>query len=442
MSLVWKTEKRKVKDLKLFEGNPRTISKEAAEQLLKSLKKFNLVEIPAIDQNNRVIAGNMRIVALKNLGKEEEEIDVRVPSRPLSEEEAREYLLRSNKNTGDWAWGLLKAFDENMLKDVGFTESELDNIFSITEKDEGFNEKKAIESKKNQPRYTKEGDIWVLGEHKLIVGDCTKRESWERLFGDERFEFLFTDPPYQIEGNKKGTGFGTKNATYDGVDIAGRVVDYDEWLSIASAFRSPQGSNIMVFEHWRNIVGLWLAIEKYWKVKNMVIWKKTNKHYPYLGKRVIPNKYEIMLAGGDGVVNHEEEAEFKEFLEKNDWLVESFDIAIYGSHKEAPFRNKVLMSDVIECPVSDGSDDIGSVVVYGKKRVELLIPFVKVLSRRGGIVAEAFGGSGSTIIVCEVLKRKCRAIELSPLYAEVIIERWEKFTGRKAEKAEEVKSAV
>ena len=100
------------------------------------------------------------------------------------------------------------------------------------------------------------------------------------------------------------------------------------------------------------------------------------------------------------------------------------------------------MSDVIECPVSDGSDDIGSVVVYGKKRVELLIPFVKVLSRRGGIVAEAFGGSGSTIIVCEVLKRKCRAIELSPLYAEVIIERWEKFTGRKAEKAEEVKSAV
>jgi len=118
--LVWHTEKRKVKDLKLFEGNPRKMTKEQAEQLLKSLKKFNLVEIPAIDQNNRVIAGNMRIQALKQLGREDEEIEVRVPNRPLTEEEAREYLLRSNKNVGEWDYDLLANFDEDLLKEVGF----------------------------------------------------------------------------------------------------------------------------------------------------------------------------------------------------------------------------------------------------------------------------------------------------------------------------------
>jgi ParB-like chromosome segregation protein Spo0J len=129
--LYWKTEKRKVKDLKLFEGNPRKMTEAEAEQLLKSLEKFNLVEIPAIDQNNRVIAGNMRITALKKLGKDNDIIDVRVPSRPLTEKEAKEYLLRSNKNTGEWDWELLTNFEEELLKNVGFDSQELDKIFIL-----------------------------------------------------------------------------------------------------------------------------------------------------------------------------------------------------------------------------------------------------------------------------------------------------------------------
>ena len=108
MDLTWRTEKRKIKDLKLFDGNPRKMSDKQAEQLLESLKKFNYVELIAIDQNNRVIAGNMRVQALKKLGRDDEEIEVRVPSRPLTEEEAREYLLRSNKNTGEWDYDVGK----------------------------------------------------------------------------------------------------------------------------------------------------------------------------------------------------------------------------------------------------------------------------------------------------------------------------------------------
>ena len=162
--LQWHTEKRKVKELKLFEGNPRRMTTEQASQLLQSLKKFNLVEIPAIDQNNRVIAGNMRIQALKQLGRENEEIEVRVPNRPLTEEEAREYLLRSNKNTGEWDYDLLAAnFSEEELKNVGFGGEELDKIFDL---DLGEKEDEVPEPRKETN--IKYGDIFQLGNHRVM----------------------------------------------------------------------------------------------------------------------------------------------------------------------------------------------------------------------------------------------------------------------------------
>jgi hypothetical protein len=152
--LFWKTEKRLVKDLKFFEKNPRKMSKAQAEQLLQSIKKFNLVEIPVIDQNNRIIAGNMRVTALKKLGRLNEEIEVRVPSRDLTEEEATEYLIRSNKNIGEWETKLLIEFDKDLLKETGFSEKELDKIFY---------DKKEEEAKELE--FTEE----LLEEHNYVV---------------------------------------------------------------------------------------------------------------------------------------------------------------------------------------------------------------------------------------------------------------------------------
>ena len=156
--ITWKTEKRKIRDLKLFDGNPRKMTEKQAEQLLESLKKFNYVELIVIDQNNRVIAGNMRVQALKKLGREDEEIEVRVPSRLLTEEEAREYLLRSNKNTGEWDWDLLANFSEEELKKVGFDSEELDKIFDL---DLGEKEDEVPEPRKETD--IKYGDIFQLG---------------------------------------------------------------------------------------------------------------------------------------------------------------------------------------------------------------------------------------------------------------------------------------
>src|SRR5271169_7169966 len=105
--ISWKTETRKVNDLIPYEHNPRQISKEQLDQLKESIKKFDYCEIVAIQPDNRIIAGHMRIKALKQLGWANKEIEVRVPTRELDPAEMQEYLVRSNKNTGEWDWDSL-----------------------------------------------------------------------------------------------------------------------------------------------------------------------------------------------------------------------------------------------------------------------------------------------------------------------------------------------
>jgi len=123
--LKWHNEKRKIKDLIPFKENPRKISDEQINDLKKSLEKFNLVEIPAININNKIISGHQRLKIMKLLDRGDEEVDVRVPNRELTEEEFKEYNLRSNKNTAEWDYKLLAAFDEEILLESGFEEDEL-----------------------------------------------------------------------------------------------------------------------------------------------------------------------------------------------------------------------------------------------------------------------------------------------------------------------------
>ena len=144
--LKWHNEKKVVKDLIPFEKNPRKITDKQAEDLKRSLEKFDLVEIPAIDTDNKIIAGHQRIKILQLLGRNEEEIDVRVPNRKLTEEEFKEYNLRSNRNTAEWDYDLLSDFDYELLRDVGFDEEEFDEMFEIDELEE--KEEKLVPYKK------------------------------------------------------------------------------------------------------------------------------------------------------------------------------------------------------------------------------------------------------------------------------------------------------
>lgn len=171
--LVWRTEKRRVNDLLPYEKNPRTMSDKQLSDLKKSLKKFGLVEIPAITIDGKIIAGHQRIRVLQLLGRGEEEIDVRIPNRKLSQKEYEQYLLTSNAVTGGWEFEKLKSFDIDMLLDIGFGEDDLSQIWDdhLETEDDGFDVEKEIEKIK-KPK-TKLGDIYQLGKHRLICGDTT-----------------------------------------------------------------------------------------------------------------------------------------------------------------------------------------------------------------------------------------------------------------------------
>lgn len=125
--IEWTTEKRKISDITEFEKNPRILTKKQYEDLKKSLKKFNLAEIPAINKDNKLLAGHQRLRVLAELKGSDYEIDVRVPNRQLTPKEAEEYLIRSNKNSGEWDWdALANNFEMEELVSWGFDVDEFD----------------------------------------------------------------------------------------------------------------------------------------------------------------------------------------------------------------------------------------------------------------------------------------------------------------------------
>ena len=123
--LEWHNETRKISELVPHAKNPRRLTEEQKQTLTDSLEKFNLVEIPVINTDNTILAGHQRLKVLAALGRGDEEIEVRVPNRELTQPEADEYLLRSNKNTGEWDYDLLKAFDADALLSFGFQDYEI-----------------------------------------------------------------------------------------------------------------------------------------------------------------------------------------------------------------------------------------------------------------------------------------------------------------------------
>lgn len=157
--LFWKTIQKRVFELVPQDINPRTISDKQLSDLKKSIKKYNLVEIPVIDFDNTLLAGHQRYLAMKILGREDELIDVRVPNRKLTEKEAQQYLIASNKLGGDWDYDLLKHFDLEILSDAGFDDMELVSFWDKENEsvDDDFDTEKEI--KKIHNPTTERGDL-------------------------------------------------------------------------------------------------------------------------------------------------------------------------------------------------------------------------------------------------------------------------------------------
>jgi len=417
-ALQWRTEKRKVDDLVPHVKNPRSLSDQERKDLEASITKFNLVEIPAINTDNGVLAGHQRLKIMQALGRGQEEIDVRVPSRTLAPKECEEYLLRSNRNTGSWDYELLKTFDIGFLLEIGFDDTDLsviwDDVLEIDEDD--FREEDEIEKAKDTD--IKTGDRFALGIHALICGDSTDEAVLNALVGEQKIDMVYCDPPYNIDLDyNKGLG-GKQN--YGG-DVDDKKTDAEYRAFLLKAMKVALAVSKTDSHHFwycdQKYVGMLQSLyaEIGVSYKRTCLWVKNGiSPTPQVA---FSKLYEPCVYGTRG----------KPFLSpKHTKLAEIL-------NKDIGIGNATIddITDMVDIWLA--KRDSGDLYEHPtQKPITLHERPLMRCSKLGDHVLDLFGGSGSTLLACEQLKRKAFIVEKNPIFVQLIINRYEKFTGRKA----------
>lgn len=390
-------EMRPVESLIPYIRNARTHSEDQVAQIAASIAEFGWTNPILTDGANGVIAGHGRLLAARKLGLDQVPV---IELSHLSPIQKRAYILADNRIAENAGWDeeLLKVeLAELKIGDfdlalTGFDADELDRLLDGESGSDGLTDEDAVPETPEQP-ISKPGDVWVLGEHRLLCGDATDPASYQALLADELADMVFTDPPYNVDyansakdkqrgkhrpilNDKLGDGFGafllsalapmmsvTKGALY----IAMSSSELD---TLQSAFRSAGG-----------------------KWSTFIIWAKNTFT---LGRADYQRQYEPMLYG---------------WRDGNDryWC---------GARDQGDvwFVKKPVKNDLHPT----------------MKPVELVERAVRNSSKSRDIVLDPFGGSGTTLIACEKSGRRARLMELDPKYVDVIVRRWEDFSGKKA----------
>ncbi|MCB9815829.1 DNA modification methylase [Candidatus Nomurabacteria bacterium] len=413
--LVWRTERRKVKDLIRYGKNPRKLTDSQLEGLKRSLNKFNVAELPCINTDGTLVAGNQRVLALSLLGREEEEIEVRVPNRPLTKAEFRDYLLTSNRSGGTWDYEKLASdFNIDELLLAGFESQDLSFIFddNLEIVNDEFDEKKEVENA--QDTNIKPGDYFSLGRHRLMCGNALDPETVKQLTNGVRIDLINDDPPFNI-GLSYDKGVGNK-AKYGGTTNDNKSDDeYQLFIRtiMQNALSVAKPDAHVMF--WTDERYVWLFQQLYRELgvdsKRLCIWIKDNQSPT---PKVAFNKVT--------------------------------EYCVYGTVGK-PYLNDSLknLNEVINKEVSSGNrltDDIldlfniwlvkripGSEYEHPtQKNPTLHEKALRRCTKPGDTVLDLTAGSGSILSACEQLKRTAYLNEIEPVFCQVIINRFKKLS--------------
>jgi DNA modification methylase len=409
--------------LKPAEYNPRKADQKQIDDIKKSIQRFGLVD-PLIvnsakERKNIVIGGHLRLKVAKDMGyKEVPCVFVNIPDV----EKEKELNLRLNRNLGNWDYDLLANFDENFLLDVGFLNEELTDIFDLETQDDNFDFEKEVEQIE-EPK-TKMGDLYQLGEHYLLCGDSTKIEDVEKLMKGQKCNIVITDPPYNIGLDYSKTLTSGKKVSYDKkINDNKSVEDYEKFINkliINSLAVCNQDAHIF---YWCDEKYIWLFqrlfLENNIKLQRVCLWIKNN--FTLTPQNAFNKVYEPCIYGtiGKPVLNKNIK-NLTEILNKNlqklddikDYFIDGLNLWLVDRENTSNYQHTT------------------------QKPITLLEKPIKRCSNVGDIVLDLCGGSGTTLLACEQLKRKCYMIEYNETYCDVICERFEKFTGKKRKKIE------
>ena len=373
-----KVEYYPIDSIKPYENNAKIHTEEQIEQIKKSIEQFGMNDPIAIwSEDNIIIEGHGRLMACKELGLTEVPI-IRLDD--LTDEQRRAYTLIHNQTTMNTGFDLDILNDEleNIeidMSDFGF-ELEIDNI---------EDEKEIVEDEvpevPEEPK-AKLGDIYQLGNHRLMCGDSTSVDDVNKLMNGVKADMVFTDPPYGVD--YKGINNDDRSGLEELLDKSFNNMKNN----------CNEGSSIYCFHSDRCADIFNNVFRKYCHFSSMIIWKKPSL---VLSQTDYQSIHEPCLYGWFDNGNHN----------------------FYGDRKQ------------ISVWEYDRENTEGHTT---PKPVKLICNALNNSSEENNYILDLFGGSGSTLIACEQLNRKCYMMELDPHYIDVIIQRWENFTGKKAVK--------
>ena len=379
-----------------YAANARTHPDEQIAQIAGSIAEFGFNVPCLVDDRGVLIAGHGRLLAAQRLGLQEVPV---IRLGHLTDAQARAYRLADNRITlnGDWDDALLSA-ELARLKDdgfdlelLGFGEDELDRLLTDLDANAAPGEEDAI-PEPPADAITRLGDLWLLGSHRLLCGDSTVATDVERVLGGERPHLMVTDPPYGVEYDpswRNEAGVSTTERTG-----AVRNDDRADWREAWALFPGDVAYVWHAGVHARAVAE---SLEVCgFNIRAQIVWAKPR----------------LVLGRGDYHWQHEP--------------------CFYAVRKSATGHWQGARDQTTLWSIGTGGEEDEATVHGTQKPVECMRRPIVNNSSRGEVVYEPFGGSGSTIIAAESMRRRCVAIELDPRYCDVIIERWQTYSGGKA----------
>ena len=389
---------RKVEDLIPYARNSRTHSDAQVAQIAASVREFGWTNPVLVDGENGIIAGHGRVLAARKLGMEEVPC---IELAGLSDTQRRAYIIADNKLVLNAGWDdELLALELGELGDLGFdlsltgfTQDEIDAL-TPEQLQEGLTDDDAVPEVQDEP-VSKLGDVWVLGKHRVMCGDSTSIDAVEALMDGQKADMVFTDPPYGVAyegGHNKKKRSGIIADTLEGDGLTGLFYG----ALIAAIAVTKDGAAFYVwFASSKSIETFASLANLPLELRAVIQWYKVKSGLGAFMSQYIPNCEPCMYLHKKGY----SPAWYGPTTEKTVWELQRV-----GKNEFHPTQ----------------------------KPVELPQRALTNSSKQGDAVLDLFGGSGSTLIACEKTGREARLMELDPKYVDVIVRRWQEFTGKQA----------
>src|SRR6516162_2776375 len=404
-----------INDLRRYQNNPRIHPKSQVDKLARAIDEFGFLIPVLIDSQNKVLAGHARLEAAEKLSL------VSVPcirAGHLTEAQKRTFIILDNRLTEEAKWDFqLLAKEIEFLQDegidlttTGFEIPEIEMIFDAVTSNTSPATDDILPNLAPDNIVTKPGDLWILGDHRLFCGDARRLESFQILLSDEIAQLAFVDPPYnlKIRGHVSGNG-RVKHREFAQASGEKTSAQFQKFLEESLgllAEHSVDGSIHFVCSDWRHLDEMLAAGRRtYRELKSLVVWNKTNAGMGSFYR----SQHELIFVWKNGRGKH----------------VNNVELGRHGRN-----RTNVWTYSGANAFSPDRLDDLAMHPTV--KPVAMVADAVRDCSRRGDIVLDSFGGSGTTLIACERTHRKARLIEIDRTYCDQIVRRWQKLTGQNA----------